>query len=483
MDDQPPDHDVRDTAPPERVSTRQFLELFSAVMVPMFLAVADQTLLATATPRIAAELGGLRDTTWVALGYLMAATVMVPLYGRLGDRFGRRDVLQGSLAIFAAGSAGCGLATSLGGLVAARIVQGLGGGGLMVMAQALVGELVPPRERARFQGYFAMNFTIASVSGPLIGGIVVQHGDWRWLFLANVPLVALAASRVASLPRGQRGAAGGLEDLTGIALFTAASALLLVWLTFGGHRFAWNSATGVALGAATLALGGALARRESRLPSPYLPIELLRDRPIALMSSTVALFAGCLFAVVFYLPIYLQLGHGTRAVTSGALLLPLTFGMVIGSTTTGRVISKTGQAMAAAPIGLAIAAAALLALAAVPAEPRAIGGLCFATGLGFGTVMPTSQVLIQTLAGRSRLGAASSVIALSRSFGGAVGTAVFGAIAYGWMGDGPRADGMAAAGGEAAPHVALAFRIMFATVAAVAAGAAIVAARIPRLRL
>ncbi len=173
------------------VSMREFLRLFTALMLPMFLAAVDQTLLATATPAIAADLGGLRDTTWIALGYLLAVTIMVPTYGRLGDRYGRRDLLLVALGVFAVGSLACALSQSMAQLVLARVLQGLGGGGLMVMAQALIGELVPPRERPRFQAYFASIFTLSSVGGPVLGGLVVSQFSWRWLFAANLPLIVV----------------------------------------------------------------------------------------------------------------------------------------------------------------------------------------------------------------------------------------------------------------------------------------------------
>src|SRR5262245_6110882 len=197
-----PSHDRGEveTQPDKTVSLGEFLQIFAAVMLPMFLAAVDQTLLATATPAIAAELGGLRDTTWIALAYLMATTVTVPLYGRLGDRYGRRRMLLIAVGVFALGSAACGLAQSMLQLVGARALQGMGGGGLMVMSQAMIGELVPPRERPRFQGYFAANFTLASLAGPVLGGYVVSHASWRWLFLVNLPLALVAAWRIRSLP-------------------------------------------------------------------------------------------------------------------------------------------------------------------------------------------------------------------------------------------------------------------------------------------
>src|SRR3989440_6236155 len=187
--------DLKPATPPETVSRAEFLNLFLAVFLPMFMAAVDQTLLATATPAIAESLGGLRDTSWIAVGYLLASATIVPVYGRLGDRRGRRDVLLVALGVFTLGSLACGLAQSLPQLVAARVLQGLGGGGLMVLSQALIGELVPPRERARFQGYFATVFTAASIGGPVLGGIVVSHVSWRWLFIANLPLAVFAAWR------------------------------------------------------------------------------------------------------------------------------------------------------------------------------------------------------------------------------------------------------------------------------------------------
>jgi MFS family permease len=192
-----------ETLPGKTVTLGQFMQIFTAVMLPMFVAAVDQTLLATATPAIAADLGGLRDTTWIALAYLMASTVMVPLYGRLGDRSGRRRILLIAVGVFALGSAACGAAQSMLQLVLARALQGLGGGGLMVMSQAMIGELVPPRERPRFQGYFAANFTLASLAGPVVGGYVVSHTSWRWLFLVNLPLALLAAWRIRRLPRSE----------------------------------------------------------------------------------------------------------------------------------------------------------------------------------------------------------------------------------------------------------------------------------------
>jgi EmrB/QacA subfamily drug resistance transporter len=415
----------------ERVDLRDFLQLFSAVMLPMFLAAIDQTLLATATPSIAADIGGLRDSSWIAIGYLLASTVMVPLYGRLGDRYGRRDMLLVALAGFMLGSLACGAAQSLAQLVGARVLQGLGGGGLMVMAQALIGELVPPRQRARFQGYFAAVFTLASVSGPVVGGFVVTHLSWRWLFWANIPLGLFAAWRLAVLARGSRNdQAPGIEDVPGMLLFTCACVGTLLWVSQAGEVFPWLSAQSLGGVAVCAVLWVLLVWRERRAAPAFLPVELLRQQPIAFQALTIVCFASCMFALVFFLPVYLQLGHGISAANAGLMVLPLTFGIVTGSTTTGRIISKFGKPKWLPVIGMSIASAGLMLMALLPPVTAVISGLGFLCGLGFGTVMPTSQVVIQTLAGRDRLGIASAVTSLARATGSAMGTALFGALVF-----------------------------------------------------
>src|SRR5439155_18408383 len=212
------------------------------------MAAVDQTLLATATPAIAATLGGLRDTSWIAVGYLLASATIVPVYGRLGDVRGRRDLLLVALGVFTVGSIACGVAQSLPQLVAARVLQGLGGGGLMVLSQALIGELVPPRERARFQGYFATVFTAASIGGPVLGGIVVSHVSCRWLFIANLPLAAFAAWRLRQLPRGTGHRTDDTRaDIPGHILFAIGAVSALFWFTSVGHRFGWHSGESFAM--------------------------------------------------------------------------------------------------------------------------------------------------------------------------------------------------------------------------------------------
>jgi EmrB/QacA subfamily drug resistance transporter len=465
------------------VSLRDFMQLFSGVMLPMFLASVDQTLLATATPSIARDLGGLRDTSWIAVGYLLAATVMVPLYGRLGDRYGRRDLLLAALGGFIVGSLACGFAPSLPLLVAARVLQGLGGGGLMVMSQALIGELVPPRQRARFQGYFAAVFTVASVSGPVLGGLVVTHASWRWLFWVNAPLGLFAAWRLSQLPRSARNdAAPGVHDLPGMLLFIGACVGSLLWVSQAGQRFGWFSIQSALLSGGCAVLWALLVWRERRHRPAFLPVELLGQRAIALMALTIVCFASCMFALVFFLPVYLQLGHAVSATHAGLLVLPLTFGIVTGSTSTGRIIAKFGKPKWLPVIGLSLASAALLLMALLPPVSEVVSALGFFCGLGFGTVMPTSQIVIQTLAGRDRLGIASATTSLARSTGSALGTALFGALVFALL-RGIDVHDAAALSAASRDAVVAAFRHGFFGAALVAALGAWVASRVPQTPL
>ena len=468
------------------VTLPQFLQIFAAVMLPMFLAAVDQTLLATATPAIAADLGGLRDTTWIALAYLMASTITVPLYGRLGDRYGRQRMLLIAVGVFALGSAACGGAQAMWQLVFARALQGLGGGGLMVMSQAMIGELVPPRERPRFQGYFAANFTLASLAGPVVGGYVVSHASWRWLFLVNLPLALLAAWRIRKLPHGApEMSVTPLADARGLILFATSAVCCLLWLSFAGHRFALWSAPSVSLLITAGALIWALVRVERRSAVPFLPMELFREPGTALMVGTVLCFASCFFACIFFLPVYLQLGAGAQAKEAGLLLLPVTLGMVTGSTVTGRIVARTARPTPIPVFGLSLSALALLGLGLVsPGSATAwLAGLGFICGVGFGTVMPVSQLVLQTIAGRTRLGAAAATVSLSRSIGASLGTALFGALVFALL-HGINLDAaLAAHGGPDITRIEHAFRTGFIAAACVAALGAFIASRLPRIRL
>jgi EmrB/QacA subfamily drug resistance transporter len=474
-----------DGAHNSRTSQRStFTTLFSAVMLPMFMGAVDQTLLVTATPRIAAELGGLADTSWIAAAYLLAATITAPMYGRLGDRFGRRNVMLGALTVFVLGSIACAAAPTMELLIGARGLQGLGGGGLMVLSQALIGELVPPWERPRYQGYFALIFTTSSVGGPLIGGVVVHHGDWRWLFLANLPLGLIAFWRMSRLPRPVPSAARHAPyDPVGFTLFVLCAAATLLWFGQVGHRFPLVSPSSAGLVAVAGAAGAALARQQRRHPNAFLPLDILRLPGVRWICVSVLGFAATLFALLFLLPLYLQFAAHSSALDAGLQLLPLTFGIVIGSALNGRISARTGVSGQLPPWGLGAAAAGALALALLPPQPWLVTLAAAACGVGLGTVMPTAQLGTQILAGRERLGAAAALLSLTRSVGATLGTATFGGLAFILLPSTSGARDTLQVQGPAPAQVEHAFGMVFGTLAVFAAAAGIAAARAPIVAL
>jgi len=481
-----PPEDRTSSAPGPRgtVSRAEFLNLFVAVFLPMFMAAADQTLLATATPVIAAGLGGLRDSSWIAVAYLLSAAVIVPVYGRLGDRLGKRDMLLVALGVFTLGSIACAAAQSMPQLIAARVLQGLGGGGLMMLSQALIGELVPPVERVRFQGYFAIVYALASVGGPVIGGVVVTYVSWRWLFLANLLFAAFAAWRISGLPRGDRHPrAGGRLDLGGHVFFAIGALGTLYWLTSAGHRFAWSSPTSFTLAGVAAASIVVLLWHERRHPTPFLPLDLYRERAIRLSMQLVLLFAACMFAIIFFLPIYLQLGHAVSPQVSGLLLLPVTLGQVLGNVLCTRILRRTGQPYAFPVAGMACTTLALVLLGLLKPNPVLVGLLGFLAGLGIGTVMPITTLVVQTVAGRTKLGVVTASVSLSRSTGGAAGAALFGAIVFAMLPEADRFSLAQQANALGTQRVLDAFHLAFLCAAGVAALAVYTAARMPRMRL
>ncbi|HEV7801784.1 MAG TPA: MFS transporter [Burkholderiales bacterium] len=480
----PPESEAA-TAPAGGTVTReQFLNIFIAVFLPMFMAAIDQTLLATATPSIAQSLGGLRDSSWIAVAYLLASATVVPVYGRLGDQRGKRHMLLIAMGVFTTGSLACSAAQTMPQLVAGRVLQGLGGGGLMMLSQALIGELVPAVQRIKYQAYFALMFSTAAISGPVIGGFVVSHVSWRWLFLANLPLAAFATWRLRRLPVGERHPAPpGRTDFAGQILFAVGALSTLFWLTSGGHRFAWTSSTSFGLAATGVIALAVLAWNERRHPAPFLPVELFRDATIRLSAVLVLLFASCMFAIIFFLPIYLQLGHSVSAQVSGLLLLPVTAGQVTAAMTAARILRRTGNPHPIPVIGMSLTSAGLFLLGVLPPSLGLVIALGFLTGLGLGTVMPVNQVVVQTVAGRTRLAAATATISLARSTGGAAGAALFGALVFAMIPDADRQSLLQHANALGSDIVVHAFHRAFLFAAAVAALAAFTASRIPRMRL
>jgi EmrB/QacA subfamily drug resistance transporter len=424
-------------APPaaaEPLTSRQaFLQVFPGVMVAMFLAAADQTILASALPTIAGSLGGLADLSWVVIAYLLAATVAAPLYGHMGDRFGRRRMLLGALAIFTAASLACALAPTLLMLIAARAVQGLGGGGLMTLAQALIGEHVSPRERGRFSGYFATVFALASTSGPVLGAYLTEHLSWRAVFAVNLPLGLVAALLAWRIPQAAIVRQGRFRpDIVGALLFTLSALALLFALSSGGNRFDWRSWPMGALAGGALIGFTLLVIWERHAADPVIPIRFFGVPAIVRSDAVVICFAGALFSTILYLPLYLQLGRGLGIGQSGLLLLPITLAMVASSTITGRLVTRTGEVKLFPQLGLWLATLAFVLLAATVTvgSTLMVLGLTFLVGCGLGMVMPPTQVAVQYAAGRESLGAATATISVSRAVGGAIGVAIVGAILF-----------------------------------------------------
>jgi len=400
----------------------------------MFLAAADQTLLATASPVIAREFGQLHDTSWLATIYLLTNAVMIPVYGRLGDRYGRREVLIVALGVFLLGSLLCAIAPGMAWLIGGRGLQGLGGGGLMTLTQAMIGDLVPPRQRVRFQGYFAIVFTAANVLGPMIGGYTVAHVSWRWLFAAQIPLVVLAGWRLSQLPPGRAHAeAPGISDVRGLLIFIVGTSLLLFGLTSAGHRFAWLSVWAAIVFGVGAALWTMLLIHEHKHNTPFFPIELLRIRVIKFSVITVLANSACRMAIIFYLPIYLQIGIQLDAGRAGLLLVPVMLGMLAGQQLSTRIGIRTGLLSSMPAFGMGIASIGFFGLAVAPARETIVIVLGSLAGLGLGPAMSCSQLIVQSVAGRERLGAVTALMMLCRTGGAAFGTAITGAIIYGLL--------------------------------------------------
>jgi EmrB/QacA subfamily drug resistance transporter len=420
------------TTPAEHSPSGSAVRLpFVALVMAMLPAVLDQTILATALPTIATDLGRLSDVSWLVTVYVVAATASTPLWGKLGDRHGRRRLLQVSLGSFVAGSALCGAAQDMTQLIAVRAAQGVAAGGLMTLAMAAVGDLVSPRQRGRYQGYITATFAAATVLGPLLGGLLVDQFSWRWVFYVNLPVgLAALVALAATFPSAHAGPPARRLDLPGAALLAGATGALLLMCVWGGDRYDWASPAIVCLAAVTAALGAALVVRERRAEDPIVPLGMLRSRAVGVASAGLFLTTASLFAVVVFVPLFLQATTGADPTEAGLIMVPMMLGTTVSTVLAGRRIARTGRYRHYPPIGLATMAGALVVLAAfAQAHSRTATAIALAIfGLGFGLVTQVLMVAVQNAVDRRSLGTATAVASFFRALGGSVGAAGLGAV-------------------------------------------------------
>ena len=455
---------------------------FAAIVLAMLPAVLDQTILATALPVVARDLGSLSDVAWVVTAYVVAAAAATPLWGKLGDRHGRKLLLQVSLGMFVATSALCGAAQDITQLVALRFVQGAAAGGLMTLAMAAVGDLVAPRERGRYQGYIAAAFAVATIVGPLLGGLLTEHASWRWVFFVNLPVGAAALAGLAlRLPAAPVDRPERPLDTWGAALLAAATGAFMLTCIWGGEQYAWDSGPILALIGATVALSAALVIRERRAGDPIVPFHLLRTRAVAVASAGLFLGVAALFSITVFVPLFLQTTTGATPTEAGLLLVPAMLGITISTTISGRLMARTGRYKRFPIAGLALMTAALVLLAASAGETsRLATDLALAVfGLGFGMVTQILVVAVQNSVERRELGVATAVTGFFRALGGAAGAAVLGAVFAAQAGT--RAS--EAAGSALRSDVIDGVQAVFLVAAPLAALALLVVLRLPELPL
>ncbi len=413
-----------------RLEGRALRTVFAALMLGMFLAALDQTIVSTALPTIVGDLGGLNHLSWVVTSYLLASTISTPVYGKLGDMVGRKPVFLAAILIFLAGSMLAGLSQSMAELIGFRALQGIGAGGLMVGAQAIIADIVPPRERGRYMGLIGSVFAVASVIGPLLGGFFVDNLSWRWVFYVNMPIGALTVAIVALRLRLHVPHRRHRIDVLGVTLLSGGVAALVLLTTWGGNQYPWGSPTIVGLGLAGVALLALFVWQETRAAEPVIPLHLFRSSVFSVSSAMAFTIGMAMFGAIIFIPLFLQLVYGASPTSSGLRMLPLMAGLLVASVASGRAITRIGRYRAFPIAGTAILVVGmfLLSLLGADTEPWLASVYMLVVGIGIGLVMQVLVLVVQNDARPEEIGVATSTATFFRSVGGSFGVAIFGAV-------------------------------------------------------